>query len=100
MLNNQVRKLQNELVTSKARRDELLSLKIKLSEKQAELELENRMLEDDVKKDVKQKEEIMIGNDVLRLEVRRLRDLLSAKADVVFSLENRKQQLLLSMEER
>jgi len=49
---------------------------------------------------MKQKEEIMIGNDVLRLEVRRLRDLLSAKADVVFSLENRKQQLLLSMEER
>ncbi len=100
MLNNQVRKLQNELVSSKAKRDEFAILKTKLSEKQAELELENRMLEDDVKKDVKQKEEIMIGNDVLRLEVRRLRDLLSAKADVVFSLENRKQQLLLSMEER
>jgi hypothetical protein len=37
---------------------------------------------------------------LLRLEVRRLRDLLSAKADSVYSLENRKQQLLLSMEER
>ena len=35
-----------------------------------------------------------IQNDLLRLEVRRLRDLLSAKADAVFSLENRKQQLL------
>lgn len=31
----------------------------------------------------------------MRLEVRRLRDLLSAKADAVFGLENRKQQLLL-----
>jgi hypothetical protein len=37
---------------------------------------------------------------LLCLEVRRLRDLLSAKADSVYSLENRKQQLLLSMEER
>lgn len=42
----------------------------------------------------------MVQNDVLRLEVKRLRDMLNAKADKVFSLENRKQQLALSMEER
>ena len=39
-------------------------------------------------------------SDLARLEVRRLRDLLSVKSDAVYSLENRKQQLLLSMDER
>ena len=100
MLQGQCRKLQNELVNARSRRDELTTMKIILIDKQAENELENRMLEDDIKKDVKIKEDVVIANDLLRLEVRRLRDLLSAKADVVFSLENRRQQLLLSMEER
>ena len=48
----------------------------------------------------KEKEEMAVQNDLLKLEVKRLRDLLSVKADAVFSLENRKQQLVLSMEER
>ena len=88
------------LVNARSRRDELTTTRTILIDKQAESELENRMLEDDIKKDVKIKEDVVIANDLLRLEVRRLRDLLSAKADVVFSLENRRQQLLLSMEER
>lgn len=37
---------------------------------------------------------------MLALEVKRLRDILAAHADEVFSLENRKAQLALSMEER
>jgi len=100
MLQAQVRKLTNELAASKNKREEFKVNKINLSERQGELELENRMIEDEIKRDTKVKEEMTIQNDLLRLEVRRLRDLLSAKADAVFSLENRKQQLLLSMEER
>jgi len=100
MLQAQVRKLTNELAASKNKREELKVNKTNLSERQGELELENRMIEDEIKRDTKVKEEMTIQNDLLRLEVRRLRDLLSAKADAVFSLENRKQQLLLSMEER
>lgn len=42
----------------------------------------------------------MVQHDVMRLEVRRLRDQLNTKADEVFSLENRKFQLQMSMEER
>ena len=34
-------------------------------------------------------------NDLMGLEVRRLKEQLSVKADVVWSLENRKQQLIL-----
>lgn len=58
------------------------------------------MIEEEIRRGTKTKEEIAVLNDLLRLDVRRLRDLLSAKADVVFSLENRRQQLMLSMEER
>lgn len=42
----------------------------------------------------------MVSNDVMRLEVKRLRETLNGAADEVFSLENRRQQLALSMKER
>lgn len=100
MLQGQCRKLQNELVASRSRKEKLAADKIKLAEKGNELELENRMIEDEIKRDTRVKEEVVVAIDLMRLEVRRLKDLLSAKADAVFSLENRREQLLLSMEER
>lgn len=96
----QCRKIMNELVASKSHREMLSNKKHVLTEKIGELELANRMMDDELKKDVKSKEELTVQNDVLRLEVRRLRGLLSLKADAVCSLENRKQQLALSLEER
>lgn len=42
----------------------------------------------------------MVQNDLLKLEMKRLRDLLTIKRDELFSLENRRQQLIFSMEER
>jgi chromosome segregation ATPase len=100
LLQGQCRKLQNELVSSRARKERLALDKGRLAEKSNELELENRMLEDEIKRDTRVKEDVVVAIDLMRLEVRRLRDLLSAKADAVFSLENRREQLLLSMEER
>lgn len=96
----QVRKLSNELGNAKTRRILLADKMKEKTELQGELELENRMIEDQIRKDTKVKEELVVNNDLLRLEVRRLRDLLSAKADAVFSLENRKEQLELSLAER
>jgi hypothetical protein len=46
------------------------------------------------------RERSLVDHDMLKLEVRRLRGLLNSQADAVFSLENRKQQLKASMEER
>lgn len=46
------------------------------------------------------REKSLVEHDVLKLEVQRLRGLLNSQADAVFSLENRKQQLKASMEER
>lgn len=42
----------------------------------------------------------MVQHDVMRLEVKKLRDTLNSRADEVFTLENRKFQLQMSMEER
>ena len=42
----------------------------------------------------------MVEHDVLKLELKKLRNALSVRADEVFSLENRSEQLKMSMEER
>lgn len=46
------------------------------------------------------KEELLVEHDVLKLQVKRLREALSQRSDAVFGLENRTHQLKLSMEER
>lgn len=53
-----------------------------------------------VKTAVDAKEKAMVEHDVTKLEVQRVRDILAMNADQVFSLENRKFQLKMSMEER
>merc|ERR1712232_605416 len=47
-----------------------------------------------------EKEEALMQHDILRLELKRLRQQLSTKNENLHSLENRKQQLQISMEER
>lgn len=100
MLQQQNRKLLNELAVGRNRREELVTARGVLKEKMGELELENKMIEEEIRRSTKSKEELCVLNDLLRLEVRRLTDLLSGKADTVYSLENRKQQMILSMQER
>jgi chromosome segregation ATPase len=65
-----------------------------------ELELSNTNLGRTVNNTVKEKEESLMQHDVLKLEVKRLRQNLSTKSEDLYSLENRKQQLRISMEER
>ena len=45
-------------------------------------------------------EDTIVQHDSLKLELKRLTELASARADEVFNLENRKNQLQLSMRER
>ncbi|KAI8853033.1 hypothetical protein BC829DRAFT_414156 [Chytridium lagenaria] len=49
---------------------------------------------------VREKEELMVEENILRLELRKLRGFLNAKADEVFGLESRQIQLQLALEER
>lgn len=65
-----------------------------------ELELQNTIMNRSVATVVKEKEESLMQHDILRLEVKRLRQQLNSKSEALYSLENRKQQLNISMEER
>jgi len=65
-----------------------------------ELELQNTIMNRAVTTTVKEKEESLMQHDILRLEVKRLRQQLNSKSENLWSLENRKQQLQISMEER
>ena len=49
---------------------------------------------------VAEKEDKMIAHDTLKLEVKKLRDVLDMRTNRIYELENRKNQLHLSMEER
>ena len=87
MLQAQSRKLANELVTHNQRKVAYKEKLLKLKENLNEIQLENRMVEEDIKKETKDIEEVAVLNDLARLEGRRLRDLLSAKSEAVFGLE-------------
>ena len=49
---------------------------------------------------IKEKEESLVDENVLRLEIRKLRSFLNNRADEVYSLETRQIQLQLLLEER
>merc|ERR1711985_229780 len=65
-----------------------------------ELELQNSIMNRTVAQTVKEKEEVLVHHDIMKLEVKRLRGLMNEKAEALYSLENRKHQLQISMEER
>lgn len=96
----QVRNLTNELKVSVRRRDGAKKQEADLAEGLNELNLECAAAEKCLAKAMADKEENMVQTDMIRLEVKRLQDILSSRTDEVFSLENRRQQLHISMEER
>merc|ERR1711871_837879 len=97
---NQTRKVNNEYTRSRRREEEAERDKVTLREKINTVEMESNAVELDLKQYTEEEQEAMVSNDVMRLEIKRLRDQLSERADKVFTLENRKQQLKLSMAER
>ena len=64
-----------------------------------ELELENQMSISDLEKIKKRKEETLVQHDIMKLEIKKLRETVNVEADSVFGLENMKYQLEMSMEE-
>lgn len=100
MLLEQVKHAEDALLAARRHNGTLKGDKAKIDETIATLRLENEMIGRQVKTAVNAKEQSMVDHDVLALEVKRLRDILGAHADEVFSLENRKAQLAMSMAER
>lgn len=100
MISNQVKRLNDDLRAARRKFESTGVERDKLIEKIAEIELENGSSALEVKDSIKKKEQLIVNHDVLKLEVKNLRDTLNAKADDVMTLENRKLELELSMKER
>ncbi|XP_037381051.1 coiled-coil domain-containing protein 39 [Talpa occidentalis] len=100
LLEVQIKKLQNDLYFIKKSNgkncDETQSLLSKINE----LNLFNDRSEKELKKAKAVKQDLMIEDNLLKLEVKRTREMLHSKAEEVLSLEKRKQQLQTAMEER
>lgn len=58
------------------------------------------MIEIQIEEKIQDKENSMVEHDVLKLQVKRLRDILKIKTNEKISLESRKEQLRASMQER
>lgn len=100
MLETQCKKVDDEFRRQcRAKADSIKESQV-LTGKIAEVELENESSTLTLQKALKAKENMLVKHDVLKLEIKRLKDILNAKADEVYTLENRKFQLQMSMEER
>jgi len=100
MLLNQAKKLENELKTTKRSYETTKARRQELSDKINELKLQNESAESSLEAIMSQKEEVMVKHDLMKLQVKGLKDQLNQNADSVFGLENRKFQLEMSMQER
>merc|ERR1719326_2644782 len=100
MLIAQSKKLDDELRRTERQRVVLQKSKAKLQAEIEELDLQSSSAAAEVEKLDKERETTMVDNDVMKLEVKRLKQILSAKSDEVYGLENRKFQLSMSMQER
>lgn len=92
-LQDDIRRVSRELEKGGAEKDDLIS-------KIEELDLYNDNSERELKKIIGGKQNLMVDQNVLKLELKRLREMLNERADEVFSLEKRRLQLETAMKER
>jgi chromosome segregation ATPase len=90
---DELRTLDNTMALVKQDKD-------KLNTQIRELELENEMAVSDLEKIQKHKSDTLVQHDVMKLEIKKLKYTVNVESDKVFSLENRKYQLEMSMKER
>jgi chromosome segregation ATPase len=88
--------LQNAVRRSESLTEQLTELRSRIDK----LLLQTRSGEESLRKATREKEEAMVAHDLLKIEVRKLRDALSNKTEDVYGLENRAVQLELSIEAR
>ncbi|EDL35031.1 coiled-coil domain containing 39, isoform CRA_c [Mus musculus] len=100
LLESQIKKLHNDLYFIKKSNGKNNDEKESLMNKISELNLFIDRSEKELSKAKAVKEDMMIEDNLLKLQVKRARELLYSKAEEVLSLEKRKQQLGKDMEER
>merc|ERR1711998_555792 len=100
LLHGQVKTIEVTLKLSKRKRDDLLAEHQELIDRVNETRLENSSSQTTLKSKTKETQSVMVQHDVLKLELTKLRKRLREVADDVVALENRQQQLKLSMESK
>ncbi|XP_048397518.1 coiled-coil domain-containing protein 39 isoform X1 [Stegostoma tigrinum] len=100
LLNVQLKKLQNDTQHLRRQLDKCREEKMDLTSKIEDIHLNIDTGEKELKKNKLAEQDLMIEDNLLKLEVERLRDMLHDKADDVLSLEKRKIQLETAMKER
>lgn len=58
-----------------------------------QLQLENDMTYQDLNKIVKKKEDVLVQHDTMKLEIKKIQQVLSSAVNTVYNLENNKYQL-------
>lgn len=99
-LSQQCKKLKQELQIWQKKKNNCDKDQSKLNEMIVDVELEITACELNLKKLITKKEEEMVSHDLVRLEVRRLRDILRKKVDEVLTLENERENLFTQMSSR
>ncbi len=100
MLVAQRKKLENELKQSHRLVQSLSKEHEKINADIMELALKNSQAEKEMGALLAKLEERMVSFDLAKLDIKKLKERLSSKADEVFGLENREFQLRMSMDER
>ncbi|KAL2918440.1 hypothetical protein HK105_201841 [Polyrhizophydium stewartii] len=100
LLNNQLKRSQEDLRHAKRQLDVLMRTKESIIASIDELNMYNESASHQLAAKTKEKEDVMVEENILRLELRKLRGFLNSRADEVFTLESRQVQLQLALEER
>jgi chromosome segregation ATPase len=100
ILSQQLHRLELDLRRTLRRKNSLEATKNDLGVKLNELHLDQDSLDKSTVKARSLKEQVLVQLNMLRLQVEKLSEQVATKSDELVSLENRRQQLQLSMEER
>jgi len=100
MLHTQLKRVNDDVRGANRKQEALKSERSELSGRIHELSLENEALTRQLRTTIRSKEEATVNRDLLALNMRKLKEALTTKADDVAGLESKKQQLGKSMEER
>ncbi|KAI8910339.1 hypothetical protein EDD86DRAFT_138178 [Gorgonomyces haynaldii] len=100
LLNTQLKRSQEDLRHCKRRLDNLQRQRDNVLTNIEELNMYNESASHQLKALVKEREDVMVEESILRLELRKMRGFLNSRADEVYSLESRQVQLELALQER